>query len=51
MYPSSDRDLLFEAFRVLDQDKKGYIDLNTLYNLLKNMGYYLQFIITKNFLF
>lgn len=38
MYQSSDRDLLLEAFRLLDADKKGYLDLHTLFNLLKNFG-------------
>jgi len=36
--------MLFEAYKLLDADKKGYLDLHTLFNLLKNFGY--VFIIT-----
>ena len=38
MYPSSDKELLLEAFRVLDTDKNGFLDLHTYYHYLKNFG-------------
>lgn len=36
IYPAQDHSLLLEAYRIIDTDKKGYIDLHTLENILKN---------------
>lgn len=38
MYPSSDKELLLEAFRVLDSEKNGFLDLHTYYHFLKSFG-------------
>jgi Ca2+-binding EF-hand superfamily protein len=37
-YPDNDKEILIEAFRVLDSDKLGYIDLHTYYSFLKSFG-------------
>lgn len=38
LYPSSDKELLLEAFRILDSDKNGYLDLHTYCHFLRNFG-------------
>ena len=37
-YASYDRETLIEAFRVLDSEKNGYLDLHTFYTFLKRYG-------------
>ena len=37
-YPDNDKEILIEAFRVLDSEKLGYIDLHTYYSFLKSFG-------------
>ena len=37
-YSSYDKETLIEAFRVLDVEKKGYLDLHTFYSFIKNYG-------------
>ncbi len=37
-YASYDRETLIEAFRVLDSDKNGFLDLHTFYTFLKRYG-------------
>ena len=38
LYPASDKELLLEAFRVLDTEKNGYLDLHTYYHFLRTFG-------------
>jgi hypothetical protein len=38
LYPSADKEILLEAFRVLDTDKNGYLDLHTYYHFLRHFG-------------
>lgn len=38
LYPSYEKELLMEAFRVLDSEKNGYIDLHTFYTFVKSFG-------------
>lgn len=38
LYSSYDKDLLLKAFRTLDSDSKGYLDLHTMFYMLKNFG-------------
>ncbi len=37
-YSSYDKDLLLKAFKVIDADNKGYLDLHSLYYIFKNFG-------------
>ena len=37
-YSSYDKDLLLKAFRVLDTDEKGFLDLHTMFYMFKNFG-------------
>jgi hypothetical protein len=37
-YPVSTKELLLESFRSLDVERKGYLDLHTLFTLLKSYG-------------
>jgi hypothetical protein len=37
-YPVCTRELLLESFRALDVESKGYLDLHTLFSLLKSYG-------------
>jgi Ca2+-binding EF-hand superfamily protein len=37
-YPDNDKEILIEAFRVLDSEKLGYIDLHTFYSFMKSFG-------------
>lgn len=37
-YPDNDKEILFEAFRVLDSEKLGYIDLHSYYSFMKSYG-------------
>jgi hypothetical protein len=37
-YPVSTREVLLESFRALDVEGKGYLDLHTLFSLLKAYG-------------
>jgi Ca2+-binding EF-hand superfamily protein len=38
MYPSYEKELLMECFRLLDANKVGYIDLHTFYTFIKSYG-------------
>ena len=37
-YPDNDKEILIEAFRVLDSEKLGYIDLHIYYSFIKSFG-------------
>jgi Ca2+-binding EF-hand superfamily protein len=37
-YPSYEKELLMECFRLLDSDQKGFIDLHTFYTFVKSYG-------------
>ena len=36
VYAAQDQNLLLEAYRIIDTDKKGYLDLHTFESILKN---------------
>jgi Ca2+-binding EF-hand superfamily protein len=38
LYPSYDKEILIEAFRLLDTDRNGYLDLHTFYTFVKSFG-------------
>lgn len=37
-YPNYEKEILLEAFRVLDAERNGYIDLHTFYTFVKSYG-------------
>jgi Ca2+-binding EF-hand superfamily protein len=38
LYPSYEKEVLMECFRLLDSEKKGFIDLHTFYTFIKSYG-------------
>lgn len=38
LYPNYEKEILMEAFRLLDTEKNGYIDLHTFYTFIKSYG-------------